>query len=227
MNVRDNYQNDIKSLLEAIDNFVNSEAIFIGLKVKCKNCGSNLWYPLKELNHQTTCRGCSFGITPEAESPFYYKVNDTILNNLMSDPIRRKKAYGGNYAVLKVLDQLRDPHLDQMPTAFGYCASLDIYLDQGNFRQTDLDIIAIQDGKLIVGEAKMSASDFDNKQIKQLIWIGNEIRPDVVLLAYKDGNLNEQVLDQIRQGIIHSHIEVREMRVSNSQFQFGALLGHS
>lgn len=223
--IREKYNEDIESILYAIDRFVETEAIFIGLKVKCNNCGSNLWYSLKELSHRMMCRGCAFRITPEAESPFYYKVNDTVLNNLMSDPVKRKKAFGGNYLVLKVLDHLRDPQWDQMTTAFGYCPSLDVYLDNDDFQKTDLDIVAIQDGKLIIGEAKMNVSGFTDKQIKQLIWIGNEIRPDVVLLAYKDGHLNEDTLDKVRKGITHPHVDVRGIRVTESQFQFGALLG--
>lgn len=172
-----------------------------------------------------SCRGCGFKITPEAESAFYYKVNDTVLNNLMSDPVKRKKSYGGNYVVLNVLDQLRDPHWHQPITAFGYSPSIDIYLDHDDFQKTDLDIVAIQDGKLIIGEAKVSSSDFDDKQIRQLIWIGNEVQPDVVLLAYKDGNLNEETLEKVRKGITQANVEVRAMKIATSQFQFGALLG--
>ncbi|MEJ6979759.1 hypothetical protein WG906_04815 [Pedobacter sp. P351] len=219
------YQKDVESILYAVSRFVEVEAIFIGLKVKCYNCGSNLWYSLKELSHRMTCRGCSFGISPPPESTFYYKVNDTVLNNLMSDPVKRKKAYGGNYVVLKILDHLRDPFCDQMTTAFGYSPSLDIYVSHDDFQKTDLDIVAIQDGKFIVGEAKMNFSDFDQKQIKQLIWIGNEIRPDVVLLAYKDGKVSQDILDKVQRGITWPHVEVRAQKIAESKFLFGAMLG--
>jgi len=225
--ISERYKEDNKSILEAMDFFVASEVIFIGLKVKCHNCGSNLWYPLKELSNSMTCRGCSFGIKPIAESPFYYKVNDTILNNLMSDPVKRTKSYGGNYIVLEVLNRLRDHHPDFPVTAFGFSPSLDIYLNHDDFKKTDLDIVALQNGRLIVGEAKMNASEFDAKQIKQLIWIANQIQPEVILLAYKDGKLIEEILEEVRNGIVHPHIDVQAMTVGDSWFHFGAMFGLS
>jgi len=219
------YQKDVKSILYAINCFVETEAIFIGLKVKCYNCGSKLWYSLKELSHQMSCRGCSFNIRPEPESAFYYKVNDTVLNNLMSDPVKRTKAYGGNYVVLEVLDYLREGRMGNPVTAFGYSPSQDIYLDHEDFKKTDLDILVLQDGKLIIGEAKLNPSEFDEMQIRQLIWIGNEIRPDIVLIAYKEGTLKPDVVEAVRNGITQPNVEILVIKIAEPIFRFGAMLG--
>jgi|GEM_PF-3394347 len=221
--VKERYQEDQQNILHSLNYFVKCEALFIGIKVACGNCGSNLWYSLQELSHRMICRGCTTGVVPKAESVYYYKVNDTILNNLMSDPVKRLKAYGGNYLVLKVLDFLRDPVVNKNSPSFGYCPSLDIFLQGETFSKTDLDIIALQDGKLIVGEAKMNANDFNKQQIDQLIWIGNEIRPDVLLLAYQDGKLKETVLEKIRLGLKTPNVSVKELKTKLTSFQFGVM----
>ena len=217
------YNDDAKLLLNHLSILVKLDAIFIGLKVKCDNCGSKLWYSLKELNSLMICRGCSFDIKPEPESHFFYKVNDTILNNLMSDPIKRTKSFGGNYIVLEALNYLREGHHGNVVTSFGYAPSQDIYVDHKDFKKTDLDILALQNGKLIVGEAKLNSSELDDKQIKQLIWIGNEIRPDIILIVYKNGNLKETIVEKIRKGITHPNVHVQLIKIEEAIFRFGAM----
>lgn len=223
--IKDRYEADQQSISNSLDYFVKCEAVFIGIKVACENCGSNLWYSLQELSHRMTCKGCSLGVNPKAESTYYYKVNDTVLNNLMSDPVKRLKAYGGNYLVFKVLDYLRDPIQEKMAPSFGFSPSLDIWLENQEFHRTDLDIVVLQNGKLIIGEAKMNAKQFSEQQIKQLIWIGNEIRPDVLMLAYQDGKLSEAVLEKIRQGLKVHHVQVLGMKIDTASFEFGVMRG--
>ncbi|HMI01889.1 MAG TPA: hypothetical protein VK541_05370 [Pedobacter sp.] len=221
-----------KDLLPTLDSFVELEAIFIGLNVKCPHCSSRLWYPLKELSHRMNCRGCDHPVSPQAESEFYYRVNDVILNNLMSDPVKRTKEFYGNYVVLKTLEDLRSD-IENAYSSFGFSPSLDIeYVinpEAGEDNQvkamTDVDIVALQSGKLVLGEAKVQAKAFKGDQIKQLIWIGRHIKPDVLLLAYKEGEIGDEKLEQIRTGIGDKRIKIVAHKISEPWFQFGHLFG--
>jgi hypothetical protein len=69
---------------------------------------------------------------------------------------------------------------------------------------SEIDIVCISDGKLIIGEAKHNSNGFFEKKKKSLaslFEISKAIRPDkIVLTCYEDSN---NKLAKARQGLIH------------------------
>lgn len=205
---------------------VSINALFIGIKIKCNNCGSNLWYSIDELSRKMTCKGCRDTVMPKIESPYYYKVNDVILNNLMNDQKNLKKDFHGNYVVIKTLLYIKENH-ESNKNSFLYSPCFDIVIhdQEAPFKKTDIDILAIKDGKLIAGEAKVSARDFNTKVINQLIWVGKNIMPDKLILAYQNGHFDKDKLERIKAEIDNPNIEIIDYRISEPWYHFGRIFG--
>lgn len=211
---------DFKSYIDYnLQDLLDLGAVFMGIKVKCNTCGSNKWYGLKELQDQLPCKGCNRTVIPRIESTYYYRINEIIINNLLSDVTSNAKDFDGNYVVLKTLDYLKSGSRQ----GFSYCCPLD-YAVKGKW-VGDIDILALQDGKFIIGEAKNDAKEFNNTEIESLIWLANNIEPDAVILAHNMGKLTEKKLQTLRAGISSDRCEIITYQVSRPVYMSGGLWG--
>lgn len=155
-----------------------------GFKIKCPRCSSISWYHLKEVSNKVSCKGCLENFSMPIESSFYYKLNDLIKNNIFQSRTQRD----GNLAVIRTLISLgsRNSHY-----SFEYNSQLNLYNDHHSKKpDNEIDIIALVDGKLIIGEAKHHSNEFSSnghKSLKSLIEVTKYILPDKVILScYKD-----------------------------------------
>ena len=124
------------------------------MKVRCNFCGANKWYSLAELKEVIDCKGCFNQIIPGIKSPIYYKLSETIISNLLSDQTKNKKTFDGNYIVIRTLHSLKNDY-SNCYSSFIWVPPTEIVYQLGDDKNvTDIDIIAIQDGKLVLGEAK-------------------------------------------------------------------------
>ena len=204
---------------------IRQSGLFMGMKVKCDQCGSNKWYSLTELHDKLTCKGCNGEVIPDLHSKVYYKLSDTIINNLKSDPTKNHGQYDGNYLVMKTLLHLKNGSR-QNASSFLWAPCLDIYGKKDeNTLVTDLDIIAIQDGKIILGEAKDNAKEFKAKKVKNnIIWAGDNLKPDKILLACQTGNL-DAIVEEIRSELTNKHCEVISYKASSAWYQLPGIFG--
>jgi hypothetical protein len=199
---------------------IDRDALFIGMKVKCKNCGSNSWYNLAELKNKMSCKGCLQEIIPALESRLYYRFNDIVYNNLSSDSVKREKTFHGNYIVLRTLAFFASRH--HANYSFNWSPCLDIAIKSGNgYARTDIDLAMIDQGKLIIGEAKASASDFNAKQFEQLCLMLQAIKPDVLILAYLSGNINGDRLNNLKIMATEQGTEVIVHQVEPPEYHLG------
>jgi hypothetical protein len=211
--------NDLQDLVER-------QALYMGMRVKCNNCGSNYWYSLKQLDNVMSCQGCHKQLSPSVTAPVAYKFNSVIINNLRSNSGVTESPYDGNYIVLRTLIHLATTET-RIHNSFLYSPCLDIEMTEGKkTTNTDLDILAVVNGKLIIGEAKPRATDFDKKQIEQLIWIGKNIKPDKVILAYSKGKIDEKI-QAISTAIDDPAVQVISYRVPDHWHRFGRIFGCS
>ena len=133
---------------------IKKKGLFIGMKVRCNFCGANKWYSLAELKEVIDCKGCFNQIIPGIKSPIYYKLSETIISNLLSDQTKNKKTFDGNYIVIRTLHSLKNDY-SNCYSSFIWVPPTEIVYQLGDDKNvTDIDIIAIQDGKLVLGEAK-------------------------------------------------------------------------
>lgn len=207
-----------------IEDLIKSGALLLGMKVRCGQCGANKWYSLGELNDKIQCKGCNREVMPNIDSSIYYKLSEIIINNLKSDQIKNTKQFDGNYVVMKTLLNLKND-FQLSGNSFVWSAPMDYSINkEHNAKPSDFDILAIQNGKLIIGEAKSNAGDFNSKEIQRLIWIGNNLMPDKIIVACNSGAL-EATVKKVKAGIINSHCEVIPYTASKPWYHFSGLFG--
>ena len=195
-------QNNLKIDLQLL---VNIGALFIGNKVKCMNCGSKYWYGLNELSEIMKCKGCLQSVSVSIESEVYYKLNEVIKNCVISNS-GSKNDFHGNLTVLLYLIETNT----LSNTSFYFLPAQYYYVSDHNMPKSDIDIICVHDGKFIIGEAKNSVSEFNKKEIDNLIYLGNEITPDKIVLVFKDGDKEQlkSVIEKIKLGLTNKNILV-------------------
>jgi hypothetical protein len=200
---------------------VQRGGVFMGLKVSCDYCGSNRWYSLNDLRDKINCKGCNKEIMPNIDSKIYYSVSDIIINNLLNDRTKNGKEFDGNYIVAKTLHYLKYKFGDT-GGSFLWCPPLDFMTKSG--MSTDLDIVAVKDGKLIIGEAKSNASEFSNKVINNIVWLANNLLPDIIIVACNTGNLSPTV-EKIKKLITNSNCEIMSYVASKPWYHFSGIFG--
>jgi hypothetical protein len=200
---------------------VNVKGIFLGMKVKCRSCGSNKWYSLNELSNELNCKGCNGLIIPNIDSKIYYKVSEIISNNLLSDISGNGKEFHGNYIVLRTL-----MHLQEMPfsdsVSFSWAPCLDIWRRGVEPPGTDIDVVAIKKGELILGECKVKSSEFNAKEKRNLVWLADNVYPDKILIACMDGNLDDFAQD-LKKEIKNKRCEVITYKIPKPRYDFSGL----
>lgn len=218
-------KDDFKTYVDpSLQYLIEKKGLFIGMKVACSYCGANKFYSLSELSDTIDCKGCYNKIMPGIKSPIYYKLSETIVSNLLSDQTKNSKTFDGNYVVMRTLNMLKNDH-KWCHTSFIWSPPLDIDCKTvfGNL-YTDLDIIAILEGKLVYGEAKNNGKEFYKKEIDHMIWVGNNLHPDVIVLAYASGKLTDQV-EKIKAGITNPSCEVISIKTWRPWYRFQGLFG--
>jgi len=199
---------------------VNRDAMFIGMKVKCHNCGSNVWYPLADLKNKFQCKGCLQVVVPAIQSHLYYRFNDAIYNNISSDPVKRAKTYHGNYIVMRTLSAFSSGAGGFQ--SFQWSPCMDVGIRSNNMiTSTDIDLLMLQNGLLILGEAKADASLFTRDQLNKLKLMAETFRPDKVILAYQDGTLPAARIETLTADFKTINCDLIVHRVSAPQYFFG------
>jgi len=203
---------------------IENNGLFLGMKVSCKHCGSNKWYSLHELSNRFKCKGCINEITPNIRSSVYYKLSETITNNLLSDQTKNAKHYDGNYVVLKTLLHFKQD-FSNYGNSFIWSPPLNFTAKSAAKEwSSDLDILLIQNGNLIVGEAKARSDMFNTKEIKNLAWVADNLMPDKVIVACNTGNLDNTV-KKINALKTNQNCEVISYVASKPWYHFRGLFG--
>ena len=170
-------------LQDIMQRLIDSKIFRPGFVIKCDSCSSNIWYSLAEISDHVICKGCSFSNNFRAEIPIGYKLNHLIKNNIGLRNEKGKFQPDGNLTVIRTLLSLRQKAFGN----FEFLPQMDIfqqYHDQKPF--TDLDVICLQNGKLIIGESKFNSEAFfgDNRQsLDKLLKIAELVKPNIVVVS--------------------------------------------
>jgi len=135
-------QESIRLAEQIIKNLVRIRAMHSGFQLDCTNCNLEEWYAIDEVSETFRCRRC-LSIQDRPLSPaISFRLNEALY-----------QAYKSNFAVpaltLGLMARLSK-------TSFIY--SPQITLTAGDGQSSELDIVAIMDGDLFVGEAKSGNS---------------------------------------------------------------------
>lgn len=180
---RHNKENLILGIKEQLRQLCEYNVFLPGFKLKCTHCSSKYWYSMSEANRHVHCKGCLADFTFPIEPEFAYKLNDVIKNNIYQSKTQRD----GNLTVIRTLLKLRQ----RGRNGFAYVPQINLFDKYHSTKPcNELDIMAIVDGHLVIGEAKHNSKDFkenNNKALNALIEVSKAILPDKVLLTcYED-----------------------------------------
>lgn len=209
------YLEDNNELKNNLNTLVDLNSIFIGNRIKCKNCGSAHWYGLDDLKNVIECKGCLEEIKLEVEALPYYKINDVVRNNMISNSGTKSDTHG-NLTVLYTLISLRNDSWN----SFIFLPPQNYFKRGAKKHISDIDIVCIADGNFIIGEAKNSVDEFKNKEVDNLVFLGNSIEPTKILLAFNEGDDKKlaSVIQKIKDGLKNKRIFVESFKVPEARF---------
>jgi hypothetical protein len=142
---------------------------------------------------------------------------------LLSDQTRNAKHYDGNYVVLKTILHLKED--SQTGNSFLWTPCLDFFGRDGfNHIKSDIDILVIQNGKLIIGEAKMDAKEFNLKVKNSLIWMGDNLMPDKIIVSCHTGDI-EKVAKEVQARLVNKNCEVIFYKIYSAWYHFPGIFG--
>ncbi|MGX5688495.1 hypothetical protein [Arcticibacter tournemirensis] len=225
-------QNSVKedmlgSINTTLQYFVSAGILFLGMRIKCEHCGTHAWYPLKTIDNRMPCEGCLNEISPSVTSELYYRFNDIVVNNVKSFSKPNGDEFDGNYIVLRTLAHLYEKNGGRIKS-FMYGTCLDINMqDETEPIKTDIDLVFIEDGKLIIGEAKADSKEFKKKEIDNIIKVANRVKADGILLAYEKGRDIAAKIEMMRAGLDDPNCTVSYIKVPEPFHKTGKIFGMS
>ncbi|MDP3147400.1 MAG: hypothetical protein Q8N66_18480 [Bacteroidota bacterium] len=185
-----NEKNLEEGLRRTMNEWCEKKIFFMGYVVKCPSCSSKFWYSISEVSHDIKCKGCQESTLLPAETPFSYKLNDLVKNNICRMEASGKIQPDGNSTVVRALLSLNR----KSRSSFNFSPQVDLYPSPqpGIKPLTDLDIVCEVDGKLYIGEAKYSSEAFideSRKSLLNLIEVAKSVVPDhVIIVCTKNEN---------------------------------------
>ena len=162
-----------------VDQLLDRHVLDRGLVLACERCAYAAFYPLAELSRNFTCGRCGRSAAirqerwkkPVDEPYWYYSLDEVAFQALSHD----------GWDVVEVLTQL-----SHHTRSFLWTPQMDFW--QGDDLLGEIDIIAIADGRLIVGEAKSGdrlehGAGAERKAVARLVQLAEHLTADTLVLA--------------------------------------------
>jgi hypothetical protein len=161
----------LDGLKYTLDDLVERNILRHGASTKCRQCGSRRWLPIEDLRASIRCGGCgrSFSLPAVLEWQF-------ALNELVASAVRAQ----GSVAVVMALDQMRRGRYSDR---FLWLTSQDVIDAKADRVTAELDVLAVHDGRFLIGEVKSNAIHITAEDLRSLASVAKLIRPDCVVVA--------------------------------------------
>lgn len=181
----DNTQAAYRAELEQqIHDLLKMNVLFMGVSQKCKACGHVNWYKIDDLKQFSRCQGCFAEVCIKPEAKYTYRLNTLIET-------------GYRFCLTPVLLALHTIWQQYPCSSFYYSVCRDIRYAGNKQDLTDLDLICIKDGKLIIGEVKESIELFSDKDFSAMLEVSGNLRPDYLYFTALNGQPNELIKKNI------------------------------
>jgi len=207
-------ENFVEDMKETLKELIELGIIQIGIRPQCPKCGLSQFYHIDEIHQNIICKGCRFEFNITPEEKWFYKLNSLI---------RFGYSQQGLTPVILVLGQL----FEDCRTSFIYDTSQDVFKFGSEKSFTDLDIVCIQDGKLIIGEIKQSIKGFKNEHLIKMKEVAEIIRPNKIIFSSLDKSCNEKIekkIKKLREDLEMLKIEVEWFQLRQDIFESTSFL---
>jgi hypothetical protein len=166
--------NDLEYLLER-------RVLLHGVDVQCPRCNLETWRPVDQLTGEIRCPGCMATFSLPPDPVWSFKLNSLVRESLARHGIR---------PVVGTISRLLGLTLDAC-----FVPSLNAFEKESDLQPfTDLDVVGIVSGNLIIGEVKSSPSAFSDDDFARLREVARDLEPDEVVIAADGAAWSESVL---------------------------------
>jgi hypothetical protein len=185
--------------------FVSREILHLGITTLCPRCQYKNWFSIDGIQQNVICSGCGFDFPFPTEESWKYKFN-TALQRSYQKGILPVIHILGKYIDGQCLFStfmpdsnrggariLNGAESEMGLSSFYWVPPCDLQRDEEN--ETDLDILSVVNGKLVMGEVKESQSLFLENEcevIRNICDLAEAILPDIVIFSASDKSLPEK-----------------------------------
>lgn len=177
-----------KGLKGLLQELVGFKVFLPGYIVKCGHCSSKVWYSVKELDNRMICKGCSGENEFVVETPISYKLNHLVRNNYGMKDDKGVFNPDGNLTAIKTLLYLRS----LSGLSFDFTSQFDVWIHGRSEKpKTDLDIVAMVEDELYIGECKNNSKLFStesHKCLHNLVDLAKMIKPAKLIISCSEND---------------------------------------
>ncbi len=148
---------------------IGKNVLLSGFMYACTHCGLKSWHSVDDVKTLNECPGCGYQFMLEAEEKWFYKLN-TLAGN------------GAIFSQIPIIAALGELH-SRARYSFFYSPPVDVQLQGSNRILTDLDLFAIIDGKLVIGEVKNTQSLLKDADFEKLYKVASRLRPSFIYIS--------------------------------------------
>jgi hypothetical protein len=171
-------------LMGAVAGLTERGVLLMGVQARCPSCGYRAWHHIDDAKQTLQCGGCNAAFPMPPEPRWHYRLNSLA---------RAAHAEHGLLPVVLVLGQL----LMDARSAFLFAPCLDLFDNDDKGPVGDLDIAAILDGQLVIGEVKQSRDLFDEATFAKMEGVARRLLPDILLFASMDPDPTVLITNEI------------------------------
>jgi len=148
-------------------NWLKNGVLVSGFQLDCPECDFTSWYPIEAVGEKYVCTRCRSENRRPHQSEIHYRLHESVY-----------QAHIENMVVpVLTLDFLKT---DIAQDSFIY--SVPVSIEKGNPRSPDIDIIAIVDGDLFIGECK-NPNKLDNEVFNRYDQLVEKVMPDCIVFS--------------------------------------------
>jgi len=188
---------------------ISKNVLLGGFMNSCRHCGLKTWISVDDAKTLNECPGCGYQFVLEAEETWFYKLN-TLAGN------------GAIFSQIPLVAALGELH-NRARYSFFYVPPVNIYKTYSGPVLTDLDLFAIVDGKLVIGEVKNNQSLLKQADFDKLYQAASRLLPDVVYISCPEERptpLTQQKIDALALKLKRFNVKVEWLDLSHSVFGF-------
>lgn len=171
-------KNDFES---ALKDLVELGIFFQGTTWKCRKCGNQNWVSVDSLRLKNNCSVCNYEHQVNVQNLEW----QFLLNDRVGEALYKSAVITELWTLGSLLESARE--------SFYFVPPSNLFRKfQDSEPIGEIDLICIQDGDFIIGEAKYSASGFSETCCDNLIEYAKRVEPKFLLLSFieKDADLS-------------------------------------
>jgi len=185
---------------------LDAGVLLLGIEARCPQCGVQHWIKVDELAARVACPGCTTPFPLSPEPAWCYQLNDLVGVALRT---------AGCLAVLQALLQVGQWYFHE---PFVFLPPQDVFREPNGAAFTDIDLLCLCDGELVLGEVKSRAAGFRRHDLETIEQVARAVVPDKVVFASPPGDWQADALARL--GELTADLAELDIRVEKVELRW-------